>query len=214
MVSKLINLNNEDLTKYFVQGCKVKKNFSIGTEHEKFGYYLDNLRPLPYSSNKGGIRDLLKRLMDFGWKPIKENSQIIALSREDASITLEPGGQIELSGARLKSVHETCREVHQHLDEMKRVCSLLGFGLIGVGFLPKWKRSDISWMPKSRYQIMRKYMLKKGELGRQGRVRSSFYCLDRTQVRINPFFQFYFDCKALTLVYGKVISSSNANRKP
>ena len=172
MVGKTGNLNNEDLTEYFVKGCKLKKDFSIGTEHEKFGYYLNDLRPLPYSGNRNGIQDLLKCLTDFGWKPVKENNQTIGLSRGDASITLEPGGQIELSGARLKTVHETCREVHGHLDEMKKICAPLGFGLLGIGFLPKWKRGDISWMPKSRYQIMRKYMPKKGSLGHDMMLRT------------------------------------------
>ena len=172
MVGKTGNLNNEDLTEYFVKGCKLKKDFSIGTEHEKFGYYLNDLRPLSYSGNRNGIQDLLKCLTDFGWKSVKENNQIIGLSRGDASITLEPGGQIELSGARLKTVHETCREVHGHLDEMKKICAPLGFGLLGIGFLPKWKRGDIPWMPKSRYQIMRKYMPKKGSLGHDMMLRT------------------------------------------
>ena len=172
MTRQVAGISYEDLTEYFIQGCKDRKNFSIGTEHEKFGYHLGNLKPLHYSGSKGGIRDLLEGLIGFGWKPIKENNKTIALSRRDASITLEPGGQIELSGAKLSNVHETCREVHRHLGEMKEVCSSLGFGLIGIGFLPKWKRTDVSWMPKSRYRIMRKYMSKKGELGHDMMLRT------------------------------------------
>jgi glutamate--cysteine ligase len=102
----------------------------------------------------------------FGWKPVLENGNAIALSNDArCSITLEPGGQFELSGAPLETVHQTCDEVHEHLRQVREVCDELGLGMIGLGFDPKWRREEIPFMPKARYRIMRDYMPKKGRLG-------------------------------------------------
>jgi glutamate--cysteine ligase len=104
-------------------------------------------------------------LTRFGWQPVEEGGNIIALLRDDASITLEPAGQFELSGAQLENIHQTCKETNQHLAEVKAVGDELGIGFLGMGFQPKWARSDMPWMPKGRYKIMREYMPKVGTLG-------------------------------------------------
>ena len=102
----------------------------------------------------------------FGWKPILENGNTIALANDaQCAITLEPGGQFELSGAPLETVHQTCDEVHEHLRQVREVCDELGLGMLGLGFDPKWRRDEIPFMPKARYRIMRDYMPKKGRLG-------------------------------------------------
>ncbi len=156
--------DTEPLITYLSQGCTIRSNWRIGTEHEKFAYRLSDHHPLSYDE-VGGIRDLLRGLLRFGWQPIEEAGQIIALSRDGASVTLEPGGQIELSGAPLVSVHETCLEVREHLKEIKSVAEGIGAGLMGLGVLPIAGRNAISWMPKERYAIMRRYMPTKGDQG-------------------------------------------------
>jgi glutamate--cysteine ligase len=101
----------------------------------------------------------------FGWEMIQENGRPIALQRGGASVTLEPGGQVELSGAPVKTLHETCCEVHEHLDQVRAVAAPLGIGMLGLGFQPKWRRDEIPWMPKGRYRIMGRYMPTRGSLG-------------------------------------------------
>ena len=108
---------------------------------------------------------MLKGLMRFGWKPYEEQGKLIALTRNGASVTLEPGGQFELSGAPLETIHDICAETGQHLEEVKMVASELGLGFIGLGFSPLWTRAETPVMPKGRYNIMRDYMPKKGGLG-------------------------------------------------
>ena len=152
------------LVAYLEAGCKPPEDWRIGTEHEKFCYALADYRPLPYHGDQS-IHALLTGLQDFGWKPILEGQNVIALAQDGASVSLEPGGQVELSGAPLKSIHETCSEVHQHLDQIKRVTKPMGVAAMGLGFQPKWARDDISWMPKGRYKIMGAYMPTKGNLG-------------------------------------------------
>ncbi len=99
----------------------------------------------------------------FGWKPVVEDGNTIALSNDArCSITLEPGGQFELSGAPLETVHQTCDEVHEHLRQVREVCDELGLGMLGLGFDPKWRREDIPWMPKGRYRIMRRLHAEEG----------------------------------------------------
>ena len=113
-----------------------------------------------------GIGALLQGLKRFGWEPVIEGGNIIALENDArCSITLEPGGQFELSGAPLETIHQTCGEVHEHLRQVREVCDELGLGMLGLGFHPKSRREDISWMPKGRYRIMRDYMPKKGTRG-------------------------------------------------
>ncbi len=153
------------LVEYLEQGCKPRAAWRIGTEHEKFAYDRTDLRPLPYEG-RPGIRALLEGMQRFGWQPVCEGEHVIALRKPDCcSITLEPGGQLELSGAQLETVHQTCAEVHQHLEEVKAVTEEIGAGVLGLGFNPKWRREDIPWMPKGRYRIMRAYMPQKGGLG-------------------------------------------------
>ncbi|MGE3293209.1 MAG: glutamate--cysteine ligase [Geminicoccaceae bacterium] len=154
-----------ELVEYLEQGCKPRAAWRIGTEHEKFGFTREDLRPLPYDGPRG-IRALLEGMVArFGWQPVLENGQPIALTKQGCNISLEPGGQFELSGAPLETLHQTCCEVHTHLDEVKKVAEPLGIGMLGMGFQPKWRREDVSWMPKGRYKIMREYMPKVGKLG-------------------------------------------------
>jgi glutamate--cysteine ligase len=153
------------LVAYLAEGCKPKPLWRIGTEHEKFGFTREDLRPLPYAGGRG-IRALLDALAaEFAWTPVLENERPIALTKDRCNITLEPGGQFELSGAPLETLHQTCCEVHTHLDEVKKVADPLGIGMLGMGFQPLWRREDIPWMPKGRYAIMRDYMPKRGRLG-------------------------------------------------
>lgn len=156
--------NKMQLVEYFESGAKPRTEWKIGTEHEKFVYRLDDLRPVPYEGPQG-MGEILKGLLRFGWNGIEENGNLIALSHNGCSITLEPGGQLELSGAPIRSIHQTCREVGQHLTQVKAVAEELKLGLMGMGFQPKWSREDTPWMPKGRTKIMRNYMPKKGNLG-------------------------------------------------
>ncbi len=156
--------HRDELVAYLASGGKPKAQWRIGTEHEKFGFRLDDLRPIPHDGDRG-IAALLKGLQRFGWAPVKENDQLIALNKAGASITLEPAGQLELSGAQVETIHGTCSEVAQHLFEVKAVADELRLGFIGMGFQPKWRREDMPWMPKGRYAIMRAYMPKVGDLG-------------------------------------------------
>ncbi len=146
------------------RGSKPAADWRIGTEHEKFAFRWDDYRRLPYDG-ESGIRALLEGLQRFGWDPVREGETVIGLKRDGAAVSLEPGGQLELSGAALENIHQTCDEVHTHLAEAEEVTGELGAGLIGLGFDPKWRREDMPWMPKGRYRIMRDYMPKKGNLG-------------------------------------------------
>ncbi|MBC8158242.1 MAG: glutamate--cysteine ligase [Alphaproteobacteria bacterium] len=153
------------LVEYLAQGCKPPENWRIGTEHEKFAYRLDDLRPLEYEGERG-VRAILEGLTRFGWQPVYEKGNIIALKLDDGcSVTLEPAGQVELSGAMLENIHQTCREVNQHLKQVKEVAGELNIGLMGLGYNPKWPVSEMPWMPKGRYEIMRRHMPRRGNLG-------------------------------------------------
>lgn len=155
-----------ELVAFLESGCKPRSDWRLGTEHEKFGYTLDDLRPLPYAGERG-IHTILNRLAErYAWRPVMEDDQPIALVEDSgASITLEPGGQLELSGALLDNIHQTCTEVNTHLRQVRSVCHPLGIAFLGMGFQPKWGRDDMQWMPKARYRIMRQYMQKVGSLG-------------------------------------------------
>lgn len=155
----------QHLLDYMQSGCKPPEKWRIGTEHEKFAYHLDDLTPLEYEG-EAGIRALLEGMTKFGWKPVLEGGNPIALTKPDnSSITLEPAGQVELSGAPLENIHQTCLEVSEHLGQVKEVAKELGIGFIGLGYQPKWPRENAPWMPKSRYGIMREYMPKVGSMG-------------------------------------------------
>jgi len=156
--------DKRQLVDYIESGNKPREQWRVGTEHEKFAYDLETHRPLTYEGPKG-INAILTRLTKFGWQAVKEDGNVIALTLNGASITLEPGGQFELSGAPLANVHQTCDEVHEHLDQVKGIGAELGTGMLGLGFNPLWKRDEIPWMPKGRYAIMRAYMPKRGGLG-------------------------------------------------
>jgi glutamate--cysteine ligase len=156
--------DKRQLVDYIESGNKPREQWRVGTEHEKFAYDLHTHRPLTYEG-PNGIGEMLQRLTKFGWQPVKEGGNVIALTQNGASITLEPGGQFELSGAPLENIHQTCEEVHDHLDQVKGIGAELGTGMLGLGFNPLWKREDIPWMPKGRYVIMRAYMPKVGNLG-------------------------------------------------
>ena len=154
-----------DLVDYLAAGEKPANAFRIGTEHEKFAFHRDDLRPLDYEGS-GGIRWLLERLAErFGWRLIREGERPIALERDGASVTLEPGGQFELSGAPLATLHDTCREAYGHLAEVKAITEPAGVGMLGIGFNPKWPRAEIPRMPKGRYGLMTAYMPTRGALG-------------------------------------------------
>ncbi len=156
-----------ELIEWFEAGSKPKADWRIGTEHEKFGFTWDDLKPLPYEG-KASIKAMLEGLRDrFQWAPIEENGYLIGLKKNGASVSLEPGGQFELSGAPLEHIHETCNEVGQHLNEVREIAEPLGIGFIGLGASPIWSMEETPIMPKGRYKIMRAYMEKVGRLGRQ-----------------------------------------------
>ncbi len=160
--------NRAQLISYFNEGFKPKANWRIGTEHEKFPFYKDTLRPVPYEG-KAGIRSLLEGLRDAsGWTGVYEGEHIIALSDPNslANVSLEPGGQFELSGAPLNSVGETCVEITDHLKQVRHVGDKLGIKFLGLGASPLWTRAETPVMPKGRYQIMAPYMDKVGSMGR------------------------------------------------
>ena len=157
--------DKRQLVEYHEAGGKSPAAWRVGTEHEKFVFRRADLRRVPYDGSDG-IAALLQRMTRFGWHPVLEDGKVIALTSEDhCSITLEPGGQFELSGAPLATLHQTCDEVHQHLHQVHEVCDELGLGMLGLGFDPKSRREEVPWMPKGRYRIMRDYMPQKGRLG-------------------------------------------------
>jgi glutamate--cysteine ligase len=158
--------SRDDLVRHLSDGCKPKSDWRIGTEHEKFVYDLRTHKPVPYDG-KPGIRALLEGMARFGWQPVMERDCIIGLTKNGASLSLEPGGQFELSGAPLKTVHETCSEVNTHQEEVREVAAEIGAGVIGLGFAPTWSMEETHMMPKGRYQIMRKYMPKVGGYGHE-----------------------------------------------
>ena len=153
-----------DLLSVFAEGEKPAERWRIGTEHEKFVYRVEDMRAPSYDE-PGGIRDLLNGLTEFGWKPVIENGNVIALSGTDGTISLEPAGQFELSGAALENLHQTCSEAGRHLNQCKEIGERLGVGFLGVGMWPDKARSDLPVMPKGRYKIMLNYMPKVGNLG-------------------------------------------------
>ncbi len=154
----------EDLVAYLAAGGKPREQWLIGTEHEKFGFDVRTLKPLAYEGGPG-IRAMLEGLCRFGWEPVYEGENVIALTMDGASISLEPGGQLELSGAPLKNVHQTCDEVNTHLEQVRTVAEEIGAAFLGLGFQPKWRLDETPVMPKGRYKIMRSYMPTRGDKG-------------------------------------------------
>jgi glutamate--cysteine ligase len=154
--------SRDDLIRHLSRGCRPREQWRIGTEHEKFVYDLKTFKPATY---EGGIRPLLEGMQRFGWAPVREGENIIGGAMNGASLSLEPGGQFELSGAPLKTIHETCAEVDAHLQQTREVAGELGLGVLGLGFAPSWSLDEVPVMPKGRYAIMRKYMPKVGGYG-------------------------------------------------
>jgi glutamate--cysteine ligase len=156
----------EQLAQYLADGCKPREDWRIGTEHEKFGYCTDTHLPLPYEGERS-IRAMLEGLRDrHGWAPVMERDKLIGLEKAGANISLEPGGQLELSGAPVETIHETCDEVNAHLREVKDVADGIGAGFIGLGAAPEWTHEQMDLMPKGRYKLMNDYMTKVGTMGR------------------------------------------------
>jgi len=156
-----------DLVDWIAQGVKPKSQFRIGTEHEKFAFMLESHRPVPYEGPRG-IRALLEGMQHLlGWQPIMEGLNIIGLAdvTGGGAISLEPGGQFELSGAQVETVHQTRSEVMAHLAQVREVAAPLRIGFVGIGMTPDWSRADMPKMPKGRYKIMTAYMPKVGTLG-------------------------------------------------
>ncbi|MDQ7080467.1 MAG: glutamate--cysteine ligase [Paracoccaceae bacterium] len=159
--------NKTQLAEYLAAGCKPRDQWRIGTEHEKFGYCKDTHLPLPYDGPRS-IKAMLEGLRDsYGWAPIMEAGNIIGLEKGGANISLEPGGQLELSGAPLENIHQTCNEVHTHLKEVRDVAERIGAGFIGLGAAPEWTHEQMPVMPKGRYRLMTGYMGKVGTHGTQ-----------------------------------------------
>jgi glutamate--cysteine ligase len=159
--------NHNQLAGYLEAGCKPKETWRIGTEHEKFGYCLESHRPIPYEGTRS-VRAMLEGLRDgYGWTPIHEADHLIGLEKEGANISLEPGGQLELSGAPLETIHQTCDEVNEHLRQVREVADRLGIGFIGLGAAPEWRHDDMPVMPKGRYRLMTRYMDQVGTQGKE-----------------------------------------------
>ncbi len=161
--------SRDELVAWIAAGSKPPKDWRIGTEHEKFLFHVDTLGPVPYAGPRG-VRALMQSLIDrFGWLPIMEGDNIIALKRPDGeaggTVSLEPGGQFELSGEPLRSVHEVGAETHAHLTQCLAVGSPLGIGFLGAGFSPNWTLEETPRMPKQRYGVMTRYMPQVGSRG-------------------------------------------------
>ncbi|MEK0162252.1 glutamate--cysteine ligase [Phaeobacter sp. A36a-5a] len=157
---------HEQLAEYLASGCKPRDQWRIGTEHEKFGYCKDSLKPLPFEGTRS-IVAVLEGLRDrHGWSEVREGGHLIGLEKDGANVSLEPGGALELSGAPLETIHETCDEVNTHLREVKDIADEIGVGFIGLGAAPIWTHEEMPLMPKGRYKLMDAYMGKVGTMGR------------------------------------------------
>ena len=154
----------DQLIAAFAKGEKPPERWRIGTEHEKFVYSVKD-HHAPSYEEKGGIHTLLIGLTRYGWSPVFEGENIIALAGSDGTISLEPAGQLELSGAPLENLHETCAETGRHLEQVKYVGDMLGLGFLGLGMWPDKARADLPIMPKGRYEIMLRHMPRVGSLG-------------------------------------------------
>src|ERR1700694_4149930 len=157
----------DELVDWIAQGIKPKSQFRIGTEHQKFAFPVEGHRPVPYAGPRS-IRALLEGMQHLlGWQPIMEGDNVIGLFdvTGGGAISLEPGGQFELSGAQVETVHQTSSELMAHLAQLREVARPLGIGFLGLGMTPDWTRAEMPQMPKGRYKIMTAYMPKVGTLG-------------------------------------------------
>jgi glutamate--cysteine ligase len=159
------------LVTHLESGCKPPAEWRVGTEHEKFLFRQAGHGPVGYGGDDG-VRALLDGLQRFGWEAVREGDTLIGLTQGMANVSLEPGGQFELSGAPLDSIHETAAEVASHLAQMREVGGALGIGALGLGFQPSLRRDEVPWMPKGRYAIMRAYMPKRGGEGHDMMLRT------------------------------------------
>ena len=171
MTTRTVSISNsppiesrDQLVAHFASGEKPADRWRIGTEHEKFVYARTD-HHAPSWDEPGGIRDLLMALTEHGWRPVEEGGKIIALTGADGSVSLEPAGQFELSGAPLDNLHQTCGETGRHLQQVKAAGDALGVGFLGLGMWPDKTRAELPIMPKGRYDIMRRHMPRVGSLG-------------------------------------------------
>jgi glutamate--cysteine ligase len=156
--------SRDQLIAHFARGEKPADRWRIGTEHEKFVYRQSD-HAAPSWDEPGGIRDLLNELQQYGWQPVEEGGKIIALNGADGSVSLEPAGQFELSGAPLDNLHQTCAETGRHLEQVKAAGEKLGIGFLGLGMWPDKRRDELPIMPKGRYAIMLRHMPRVGSMG-------------------------------------------------
>ncbi len=167
--------SRDELVAWIEKGVKPRDHFRVGTEHEKFGFYRADHTPVPYGGPRG-IAKILEGMEGLlGWEPILDDDNIIGLAdvTGGGAISLEPGGQFELSGAPLETLHQTCMEAHAHFAQVREIADPLGIGFLGLGMSPKWSRAETPVMPKSRYQIMTRYMPQVGSLGLDMMYRTS-----------------------------------------
>ncbi|MGH1577764.1 glutamate--cysteine ligase [Planktotalea sp.] len=156
---------HEQLAEHLAEGCRPKEDWRIGTEHEKFGYLTDTHAPLPFEGERS-IVAVLEGLRDrHNWSEVREGGHLIGLEKDGANVSLEPGGALELSGAPLETIHETCDEVNQHLREVREISDEIGVGFIGLGAAPEWTHEEMPLMPKGRYKLMNNYMEDVGTMG-------------------------------------------------
>ena len=157
----------DQLAAYLASGCKPASDWKIGTEHEKFGYLTDTGMPLPYDGPRS-INALFQGLAErYGWTPVREGAHVIGLTRAGANVSLEPGGQFELSGAPLQSVNDTAAELDNHLAEVASLAGPMGVAFMGIGAAPVWGHAEMPVMPKGRYRLMTDYMGRVGTHGTQ-----------------------------------------------
>lgn len=157
--------HHSQMVDYLAKGCKPKAEWRIGTEHEKFGFCQDSHKPLPYEGDRSIFAVLEGLRQRYGWAPVTEGGKLIGLEKDGANVSLEPGGALELSGAPVETIHQTCDEVNVHLAEVKSVADEIGVKFIGLGAAPEWQHSDMPLMPKGRYTLMNDYMEKVGTMG-------------------------------------------------
>ena len=167
-IDNTVITNRTQLVEFLEDGCKPDRStWRIGSEHEKFIFHRDDNSPLTYLGGNGraGVRDVLNAFVERGWSPVEENGNVIAALKDGASVTPEPGGQFELSGAPLETIHQTCNETSSHLQAAREIGEKLNIGFLGLGYHPTLKRDDVPVMPKARYDIMRAYMPTVGTMG-------------------------------------------------
>lgn len=157
-------LTTTDLKTYFLQGCKKPSEFQIGVEWEKIGVWRESGKAIPYSGDRGVAAIFQNLIQKYGWEPAGPNSPVVALKKKGSSITLEPGGQIELSGQKAHSIEANAQELYLHLEEIRAISELLNIAWLGIGTQPYSIAEEIEWMPKERYNIMREALKDKGSL--------------------------------------------------